>query len=115
MAPNLGPALIQLLTFVALVSVYRFLVVHLSGISCSLMKPSTGTGHATWIGATTPNPLRGWPHLAEHQAVWFWRSGVKALGMLTYPATALAMVGFARAPVATSGAYALAPWQAPCT
>ncbi|HEX5313215.1 ArnT family glycosyltransferase [Aquabacterium sp.] len=99
-----GSRFIQLLAFVALVTVYRFLVVHISGISLFFDEAQywDWSRHLDWGYYSKPPFVAGLIWLST-QLFGSGVLGVKALGMLTYPATALAMVGFARALWPTSG------------
>lgn len=99
-----GPRFIKLLAFAAALTLYRLLTVHFSGISLFFDESQywDWSRHMDWGYYSKP------PFIAA--LIWLSTQlfgsgvlGVKALGMLTYPATALAMVGYARALWPTSG------------
>ncbi|MGE5450915.1 MAG: ArnT family glycosyltransferase [Acidobacteriota bacterium] len=99
-----GPRFIKLLAFAALLTLYRLLVVKFSGISLFFDESQ----YWDWSRALDWGYYSKPPFIAG--LIWLSTKlfgsgvlGVKALGMLTYPATALAMVGFARALWPTSG------------
>lgn len=99
-----GPRFVQLLAFAILITTYRFLTVKFSGISLFFDEAQywDWSNHLDWGYFSKP------PFVAA--MIWLSTAlfgdgvlGVKALGMLTYPATALAMVLYARALWPTSG------------
>ncbi|MDE2076166.1 MAG: glycosyltransferase family 39 protein [Burkholderiales bacterium] len=99
-----GPRFVKLLAFTALVTAYRFWVIHFSGISLFFDEAQywDWSRHLDWGYFSKPPFVAGMIWLST-KLFGSGVLGVKALGMLTFPATALAMVGFARALWPTSG------------
>ncbi len=99
-----GPRFIKLLAFAALLTAYRLLVVKFSGISLFFDESQywDWSRDLDWGYYSKPPFIAGLIWLST-KLFGSGVLGVKALGMLTYPATALALVGYARALWPTSG------------
>ena len=99
-----GPRFVKLLAFAALVTAYRFFVIKQSGISLFFDEAQywDWSRKLDWGFFSKPPLIAGLIWLST-KLFGSGVLGVKALGMLTYPATALAMVGYARALWPTSG------------
>ncbi|HET8870220.1 MAG TPA: glycosyltransferase family 39 protein [Aquabacterium sp.] len=99
-----GPRFVKLLAFAALVTAYRLWVIKFSGISLFFDEAQywDWSRNLDWGYFSKPPFVAGMIWLST-KLFGSGVLGVKALGMLTFPATALAMVGFARALWPTSG------------
>ena len=86
-----GPRFIKLLAFAVALTVYRFLTIKLSGISLFFDESQywDWSRHLDWGYYSKPPFIAALIWLSTH-LFGSGVLGVKALGMLTYPATALA-------------------------